>query len=247
MGNTNSNENREKIYNEGFYKNRNDSTVYSAKMVLELLQPYFTINSVIDFGCGVGTWLKMAKELFGKNVEVRGLDGDYVQKNLLQIKNEEFSPVDLSQEVKLDRRYDLAISLEVAEHLPESRAKSFVNDLCKASDVVLFSAATAFQGGDGHVNERRLSYWRRLFDENDYQMIDLIRPAVWDDDQVLVWDKQNSVLFVNRKKDNYSTIQCEQLVDVIHPDIFEQRSRIALHPIVKILYAVRAFFVNLGK
>ena len=68
MGNTNSNENREKIYNEGFYKNRNDSTVYSAKMVLELLQPYFTINSVIDFGCGVGTWLKMAKELFGKNV-----------------------------------------------------------------------------------------------------------------------------------------------------------------------------------
>ncbi len=247
MEKTNSNTDREKIYNEKFYKNRDNSTAYSAKKVLELFKPYFNIDSVIDFGCGVGTWLKVAKELFGENITVRGLDGDYVQKELLQIRENEFVPTDLSQRVKLDDRYDLAISLEVAEHLSESRAKSFVDDLCMASDLVLFSAATTFQGGDGHVNERRLSYWQRFFDENNYELLDFIRPAVWNDEQVLVWYKQNAVLFVNRSKVDYHSIKCGQLVDVIHPDIFEQRSRIALHPIVKKMYAVRAFWVNLGK
>lgn len=57
-----------------------------------------------------------------------------------------------------NRRFDLAMTIEVAEHLTPVRADSFVEDLTRLSDVVLFSAAIPAQGGINHVNEQWQSY-----------------------------------------------------------------------------------------
>ena len=61
---------------------------------------------------------------------------------------------DLAQPLQIDRRFDLALSLEVAEHLPPECGSEFVQTLTDLSSVILFSAAIPFQGGTDHLNEQ---------------------------------------------------------------------------------------------
>lgn len=217
------NKRSEEIYNDEFYRNRNKTTRYSARKILEVLFANYKISSVIDFGCGVGTWLSEAKRM-GIN-EIKGLDGDYVNRKYLTIEKEEFRPIDLSRKVTLNQKYDLAISLEVAEHLSGHRAKGFVDDLCNTADIVLFSAATKKQGGDGHINEQRLSYWIRLFDKRGYEVSDMIRPLIWNDVRIPVWYRENVVVFVNRNS-NIPLVDISgnpPIYDMIHPELYEMK------------------------
>lgn len=217
-------ENKHNVYDDEFYKDRNRKTQYSAKIILSMVFAKYKILSAVDFGCGVGTWLNESRKLGAKIV--KGLDGDYVNRNYLKIGSQEFVATDLSQRVKLDKKYDLAISLEVAEHLPRKRAKSFVDDLCNASDVILFSAATKGQGGDEHINEQRLSYWVNLFDKRGYEVIDMIRPKVWNDVRIPVWYRENIVVFVNRDNVEVSRedrADSPKIYDMIHPELYEAK------------------------
>jgi hypothetical protein len=86
---------------------------------------------------------------------------------------------DLDRLTPLDRHYDLACSLEVAEHIPQAQAANFVSLLAQAAPVVLFGAAIAGQGGPGHVNEQRQAWWAALFAQRGYVAVDCIRPAIW--------------------------------------------------------------------
>ncbi|MBO5468262.1 MAG: methyltransferase domain-containing protein [Lachnospiraceae bacterium] len=214
---------KSKIYNDDFYKQRNSQTQYSAKKILNIIFKIYTVESVIDFGCGVGTWLREAKKIGAK--QVKGLDGDYVNRKYLVIAQNEFVATNLSQKVNLNEKYDLAISLEVAEHLPKQRAKSFVDDLCNASDVVLFSAAIKDQGGGGHINEQRMSYWIDLFDKRGYRVNDIIRPLIWNDRRIPVWYRQNIVVFVNSNA-NISDVDVSDYPDIydfVHPELYEDK------------------------
>lgn len=116
-----------------------------------------------------------------------------------------------------------------------------MEDLCNASNVVLFSAAPKLQGGDGHVNERRLSYWKGLFEKRGYVLLDIVRPVIWDDNRIQVWYRQNVVVFVNENEVDTSAIRinCEMPVDLIHPDLYELRAFSAFHPIKSRLCRVR--------
>ena len=113
------------------------------------------------------------------------------------IPSELFRPTDLKEPVTLERRFDLAMSLEVAEHLPESCAEPFVESLTKLSDVVLFSAAIPLQGGDEHIHERWHDYWVELFEARGYRPIDALRPQLWNNPDVDIWYVQNLLLFAN--------------------------------------------------
>ena len=116
--------------------------------------------------------------------------------------------------------YDLAISLEVAEHLPESSAENFITSLCEASDIVLFSAAVKGQGGVGHVNEQFLSYWQKIFSNKGYKMLDIIRPEIWNNQKIPPYYRQNATIFVcdDVYKILPNSIKTEnKIVDMIHP------------------------------
>jgi SAM-dependent methyltransferase len=120
--------------------------------VLRLVQP----EPVVDVGCGDGAWLSVFREL-GVNHRF-GLDGDYVDRRLLQIPQDQFSATDLSLPFRLPCTFDLAVSLEVAEHLPPQSAEDFVDSLTRLAPVVLFSAAIPLQGGTHHLNEQWPDY-----------------------------------------------------------------------------------------
>lgn len=161
-----------------------------APLVFDLLQP----ERVIDVGCGVGAWLSEFKRLGA--AQVLGIDGgDAVGQ--LHIEADEMIRHDLRESLPTSERFDLALCLEVAEHLPASLAQDFVGRLTVLARAVLFSAAVPEQGGVGHVNEQWPEYWAQCFATLGYQAVDCIRDRVWDDPAVEFWYAQNVLLFVN--------------------------------------------------
>jgi SAM-dependent methyltransferase len=159
-------------------------------LVLELVEP----RSVVDLGCGAGVWLA-AFARHGVD-DILGVDGDWVPDDVLEIPREHFVSSRLDQPLRLDRRFDLAVSLEVAEHLPESAARQFVETVVGLAPCVLFSAAVPQQGGRQHLNEQWPDYWAALFGEHGYVVVDAIRPVVWSNPRVTYWYRQNTLLYV---------------------------------------------------
>jgi hypothetical protein len=153
-------------------------------------------RSAVDVGCGQGVWLAVLRELGVE--DVYGVDGAYVDRALLEIPQDRFHSHDLSQRLVLGRTFDLAVSLEVAEHLAAEAADGFVDSLTQLAPVVLFSAAAPYQGGQHHVNEQWPAYWAGRFAERGYLPVDCLRRRVWTHPDVEWWYAQNTFLYVER-------------------------------------------------
>jgi SAM-dependent methyltransferase len=212
-------------YDAGFYADQVEGSARAAEIVLPILFGIFQPASVIDVGCGQGAWLAAAQSLGA--TALTGLDGDWVDRNALRGGAIDFRPTDLAGEITIEGRHDLCISVEVAEHLPAARADAFVAALCRASGVVLFSAAVPHQGGTEHVNEERASRWAARFDAQGYACFDLVRGAIWNDERVAWWYRQNLLVFVARTSPHYAAFAEAPLPasprDLVHPQGFEQK------------------------
>ena len=203
-------------YSREFFCTELEGAQRSADLVIPLCLELVEPRSVVDVGCGLGTWLAAFRNA---GVEtITGFDGDYVDRDLLQIPSSSFIPTDLEKPLLHGRRYDLALCLEVAEHLSPERGPSLVDDLIRLAPAVLFSAAVPFQGGTDHRNEQWQDYWAGLFAERGFQVCDCIRPRVWEDAGVGPWYAQNVLLYHD------SSIQIAQAsgmpLRVIHPNMW---------------------------
>ncbi len=212
-----------KKYSFEFYQSRNQDTEFSANAVIEELMKIISPRSVLDVGCGVGTWLRVFQE-HGVQ-EVFGLEGVWVQGQTLEIPQDCIGFTDLSKQFCLEKQYDLAISLEVAEHIDESSADTFVENLTNHSKLILFSAAIPWQGGVHHVNEQWPEYWKEKFASRGYQLVDCIRFRIWNDESVLPWYKQNTFLFVKDEiigefSDYIGPDDQSQALSIVHPEMF---------------------------
>ena len=168
---------------------------HSARLIMEILFEVFRPGSMLDVGCGIGTWLSVAQEIGVR--EIQGLDGAWLNKAQLRVPENLVQTRDLEKPFDFGRRFDLVTCLEVAEHLDAGAARSFVESLCRHGDVLLFSAAIPFQGGHHHVNEQWPDYWSLLFEEQGYRPLDFIRARIWNDSSILWWLRQNILLFIN--------------------------------------------------
>lgn len=182
-------------YDVAFYDTIAKGCRDSADVVVPELVRLFSPTRVVDFGCGEGHWLAAFK---AAGCEVFGLDGEHVALGRLAIDRDEFAFVDLSQPVTMPA-VDMAISLEVAEHLPAASAADFVASLVVAAPVVVFSAAIPGQGGTGHIHERWPGYWVELFAEHGYFATGALRWQFWDDDRIENWYRQNLLVFATQR------------------------------------------------
>lgn len=182
-------------YTTRFYEAQRRGSHRSAAVILPIVLDRLRPRSVVDVGCGIGTWL--AECLHLGVAEVVGLDGDHVDPTRLEIPGAAFRPTDLEQRIHQDRAFDLAVSVEVAEHLDPARADSFVADLTRLAPVVCFGAAIPGQGGVHHVNEQWPGYWVERFADQGFTAIDCLRPAVWDVPACAHWYAQNTLLYVD--------------------------------------------------
>jgi SAM-dependent methyltransferase len=183
-------------YNSQFLDYTHSFAMKSARAIVPIIQGALHPTSVVDFGCGRGAWLQVWKTHGA--LEVVGVDGNYVNLAHLAIDESEFRACDLGATIDLTRRFDLVESLEVAEHLPSSRARAFVADLCRHGDIVLFAAAPPGQGGEYHINEQPYEYWRSLFDGLGYEPFDFIRPRIASRKDAAPWYRYNTLLYVKR-------------------------------------------------
>lgn len=181
-------------YSRSFFQDMTSESLASAEVVVPFVLDLLHPTSVVDVGCGTGSWLSVFRA-HGLPV-IYGLDGAYVEPNALLIPTECFQATDLAQPFSLSERYDLAVSLEVAEHLPATAASGFVKSLCYLAPRILFSAAIPGQGGTHHVNEQWPEYWRLLFARHGFRMFDPFRPQLWHDERVMSHYRQNMFLFL---------------------------------------------------
>ena len=215
-------------YSSAFYAGQSQASERSAEAVVPLLLKVTDATSVVDVGCGVGTWLTV---LARHGVSTRlGLDGDYVTPGMLMIAPDEFRSMDLTAPTSVDRRFDLVLCLEVGEHLPSDKAGQLVRFLTSLGPVVCFSAAIPGQGGTGHVNERWPDYWAELFEQQGYRQIDVIRSSIWDDDRVAVEYAQNMILYVAPDMHEKLCGRTAGMTDlggrrVVHPRLHEAKMR----------------------
>ncbi|MBR1646203.1 MAG: methyltransferase domain-containing protein [Selenomonadaceae bacterium] len=212
-------------YDEKFYRAQKNPSFKSAIEILPLVAEFVHPRSVVDVGCGVGTWLAVWQK---HGTEIYGVDGDYVDRSQLFIDEKFFHPADLENRLKLKRRFDLAMSLEVAEHLSPERADSFVEDLTRLSDLILFSAAIPAQGGTNHVNEQWPSYWAQKFLQFGYIGIDCLRPKIWTNDAIEISRRQNIFIYAKSAElyrypelqDYYLKYRDVTIFDAVHPKLW---------------------------
>lgn len=185
-------------YDAAFYGSQREKSRHGADRILPLVVGPLAVNSVVDFGCGVGTWLAAALAL---GVErARGIEGPWVDSANLADPRIDLVNQNLEQRVDAGEGFDLAMSLEVAEHLSADRAPTFVEDLCRASRRVLFGAAVPGQGGENHINEQWPSYWVALFAAHGYLPLDVVRTQLWGDATIPLHYRQNLLLYVHRSE-----------------------------------------------
>ncbi|MDQ3937859.1 MAG: glycosyltransferase [Chloroflexota bacterium] len=217
-------------YGSNFFERFREGSRRSARAVVPLVLDLVGPRSVVDVGCGMATWLAVFRELGVE--DVLGIDGDYVDRGGLEIPVERFVAADLERPPVFDRRFDLVMSLEVAEHLSPEHADAFVDLLTRLGPAVLFSAAIPGQGGVRHLNEQWPEYWAELFRRRGYVPVDCVRPRVWRNPDVEFWYAQNILMFAaetylathERLRSELDATRQSQL-SVAHPDCYRESIR----------------------
>ncbi len=129
-----------------------------ASLLAEYLADTYQPDTVVDIGCGSGTYLTFFEDM---GVGVLGIDGESTGGFVL--KPENFIQHDLRKKLILDEKYDMAICLEVIEHLQPEYEDVMMDSICDASDLIIFSAAKEGQVGTNHYNCQNKPHWLAHF------------------------------------------------------------------------------------
>jgi SAM-dependent methyltransferase len=172
---------------------------YNYVPVAEAILNQYNPKSVIEFGCGNG---ELSKILAKTGIEVIAIDG-YSNPDFEGYDNITFLKIDLNDPASVEKyltpinkKYDVAICLEVAEHLHPSVSEPLICLLTRVSDVVIFSAAVPEQDGEGHINSRNRTFWHEQFEKYNFFLRDSIRSQIRDHANVGKWYALNTVDYV---------------------------------------------------
>lgn len=217
-----------KGYDRNFYEEQHKAK-QSAEEIVPFLVKLVNPKSVVDVGGGIGIWLKEFENERIKDILL--IEGPWAEKDQILIESSKLKEVNFEEgKISLDRRFDLVVSLEVAEHLPKKSAENFVDSLTNLGDVILFSAAIPFQDGTNHLNEQYPSYWKELFSKRGFIPLNLIREKFWDNSKIDPHYLQNALIYVkNDKISKYPNLKKENRpfqVDIVHPKEYERFARV---------------------
>jgi 2-polyprenyl-3-methyl-5-hydroxy-6-metoxy-1,4-benzoquinol methylase len=185
----------------------------SAEQVLPLLFDRYKPSSILDVGCGNGSWLLVAEKL--GVIDFLGVDIQSQDRDKPMLSDEKFRVVNLEEPFDLNRKFDIVLCLEVAEHLAEKDAAQLIENLIRHSDLIVFSAAIPRQGGHLHLNEQEPAYWQQLFNHRGFNTYDEIRPQIWQNEKVQWWYRQN--IFIAQRSTVPATKPSASIHYLVHP------------------------------
>lgn len=218
------------LYDAGFYDRIRDGCRSSAAVIAPIVDRLFPGESVlrpmVDVGCGEGWWAQAFADL---GWDASGVDGHDLERAPALREPWQYRRADLARPFVTEHMcgaFELAVCLEVAEHLPPERGHSLIGELCELAPVILFSAAVPGQGGIGHINEQWQSYWTAEFVRRGYATNGFLRWRIWSDARVEPWYRQNLLLAVSTVEPTVEPIWAElaqhnvEPENVVHPDIW---------------------------
>lgn len=222
-------------YTKAFYGNDISVRIRQGQIVLGELFKFYKPNSMIDFGCGLGHWLKSAKDNLGV-LEIKGVDGNFVDKKHILIDDNEFLRHDLEQPFNAKKKYDLAISIETAEHISPLNSDNIVKALTDSANIILFTAAPPYQEGLHHVNMNTPAYWAKKFKKFGYVCYDFLRKELWNNPEVNCIYPQNALVFVKgngKEKEMFSKLKLEIVTEpllIYHPRFMQIKMKEKYNP-----------------
>lgn len=193
-----------RIYDRRFFRNTIEFEAGSAQAAAGILYHHFRPSSVVDLGCGCGIYLREFQSL---GAEIAGYDGSpaALEESLV---GDRLKIADLSQPFFPDKRYDLCLCFEVAEHLPEESSDTLVDSLVRCSDTIIFTAAIPGQGPEsiGHINEQPHEYWIKKFQARGLEwqadLSEKLKKEMESAD-VVWWIAQNLMVFKHKRQHIY--------------------------------------------
>jgi SAM-dependent methyltransferase len=163
-------------YDESFWSALDPASDWDGFARLFLTE--FEAHSVVDIGCGdgrvLGAFARANPELALWGIDsspaaIRRAGARGVEVELLDVAS--LSPAKARQVQQHLEGAELALCLEVAEHLPWWRWRKLLT-LLGAARRVVFSGAQPFQGGVFHVNEQPEAYWIECFVRKGFHLSD---------------------------------------------------------------------------
>ena len=192
--------------------------VSEARRIVTLLSELIELpRSMIDLGGNTGAWCQAFKNAGAQKVLC--IDHPRTRQEKLLVDDSEFLACDLSTTLPAPIPCDLAVSLEVLEHVPEPAGEAAVDFLTQSAPMVLFSAAVPGQPGWEHINCKPHAYWKSLFQQRGFERLDIIRPRIIEDATMPFWYRQNLFLFANAA--GLGRVRVRQIPFENIPDDFE--------------------------
>ena len=116
-------------------------------------------KTMIDYGAGDGWWSHSFKQAGSETcfaVELDDIAFEHFPADVYPKQHDLREPL-----MDLQRRFDMVMCLEVAEHIPKHQAhNALLRTLAESTgSILIFSAAQPGQAGTGHVNLQSLNYW----------------------------------------------------------------------------------------
>ncbi len=160
------------LYNDEFFawhaRHVHQSSVECGKILAKEMP--IRMKSVVDFGCGIGSFLEGFKQFYPymdvKGYEI-GYDAalPYISKDIVDF----ISKKDITAHMDKLLPYDLALCMEVAEHIETDKSEILVGNLCRmTSQAIIFTAAPPDQLGTGHINCQPKEFWIDLFKQKGW-------------------------------------------------------------------------------
>lgn len=156
------------MYTEEYFKQIIEEEEGQADRLASYLISTYQPKSVVDFGCANGLYLEPFYNT--GNIHVLGLDYSAEAVKMAKIPN--IVLTDLRQPYNTVSKFDLALCIEVLEHIEEEYADIVVENIINSSDIVIISPATIGQGGVGHVNLQYKKYWKEKFEKEGFQYME---------------------------------------------------------------------------
>jgi SAM-dependent methyltransferase len=189
------------FYSEAYYDSCEDGrwATQSAPLIASDIVEEFHPRDVIDVGCGLGEYVEAFAKL---GVKAYGVElAAEAHKRCLE-KGLEVVSIDLTNAKELPWQADIVYSVEVAEHLPASAARNYVQLLTRAArQHIVLTAANPGQPGQNHINCQPKSYWIKLLDEQGFDFDQALSDR-WEaanrDRPVAMWFAVNLMVFHRR-------------------------------------------------
>lgn len=183
------------IYDDKFFNKNLEWNVPIAAKLAGVLIDYFNPVSVVDLGCGNAEFIS---EFQKKGIAIQGYEGSRSAIEKALIDKKYIRLFDLRNKIESDKRYGLALCLEVAEHIENKFSQRLVENLTNLSDTIIFTAAPPGQGGHFHINEQPREFWVNIFKERNYdydgQMTERVKTAMREK-KILWWYCDNLMIF----------------------------------------------------